>query len=394
MTEHSCLTMHKLTVKFMLLFYVLGHTAAPSPVKYWISNETDFGPVINVFCRGSESNFYRWVSASKTLAEGEELIDADPTRYSVSVGCTYDYEHEYTYGSLLTIKNVIKEDSGIYECQLDDYITNNKQSGQISVQVRDYLPSLSFPKCLISPSTTLYDKSDAIFKCMAGESSASLNLLLTLRHQNGSIVELGHDVVTTTIYLNDNNATFICHMTSKTFPTAYRNCSAGPMTIQEMLHTSIKDSTKIYSIHGIIVGSIAAFLLVIIVATICIITHRKFGSGEHNPVHLPVIRNSTGDRNPPNQEDSSNLTSRHGNSEQIPVYAEVQEPISQNLSEDTITYAYADANLSTFSEETMTFPIYSKVNETDQTDISNNEADDESSTGMVENTTYVSSGPV
>ena len=47
-----------------------------------------------------------------------------------------------------------------------------------------------------------------------------------------------------------------------------------------------------------------------------------------------------------------------------------------------------------FSEETMTFPIYRKVNETDVTDISNNEADDESSTGMVENTTYVSSGPV
>ena len=179
-------------------------------------------------------------------------------------------------------------------------------------------------------------------------------------------------------------------MTSEIFPTTYRNCSAGPITVQGMLITS----TKIYSISGIIIGCTAAFLLVIIVAIICIITQRKFGSEEHNPVHMPAIRNSNGDRNPPNQEDDSTLTRSQGNSEQNPVYAEIQDPIPQNLSEDTITYAYADANLSTFSEETMTFPIYRKVNETDMTDISNNEADDESSTEMVKNTIYVSSGAV
>ena len=287
------------------MLYVLGHTAAQSPVKYWISNETDFGPVINVFCRGSESKFYRWVSASKTLAKDNDLIDADPARYSVSVGYTYNNECEYTYGSLLMIKNVIKEDSGIYECQLDDYTTNNKRSGQISVQVGNYLPSLSYPKCHVSPSTTIYDKSDTTFNCTVGESTSSLNLSVTLHYQNGSIVELGHGAVTKTVTLNDNNATFICHMTSEIFPTAYRNCSAGPITVQEMLDTSTKDATRIYSTYGIVGGSIAAFLMVIVVAIICIITQRKFRSGEHNPVHMPAIRNSNGDRNPPNQEDSS-----------------------------------------------------------------------------------------
>ena len=45
---------------------------------------------------------------------------------------------------------------------------------------------------------------------------------------------MGHDnAVTKTVTLSDNYATFICHMTSDIFPTAYRNCSAGPIRVQK-----------------------------------------------------------------------------------------------------------------------------------------------------------------
>ena len=149
-----------------------------------------------------------------------------------------------------------------------------------------------------------------------------------------------------------------------------------------------------YFINGIIVGSTGAFLLVPIGAIICIITLRKSKLEENNPVHMPSIRNGYGDRNQPNQEVSSDFISRPDNSEQTEVYAEIQEPISRHLRGDTTTYAYADANLPSITEETVTFPLYSEVHDAEEDYISNNEADDEDSTRMVENTIYDSSGPV
>ena len=58
--------------------------------------------------------------ANKTLAQDKKIIDADPTRYNVSLGYTYYKDGKYGYGSLLVIKNALKEDAGIYECLLDD----------------------------------------------------------------------------------------------------------------------------------------------------------------------------------------------------------------------------------------------------------------------------------
>ena len=408
-------TMYESTIKcmFFISVFAICH-ATLIPVDHWTATTTHLGPVIKVFCEGGKSD-YRWLFANKTLAENNELIDADSTRYSVSVKNISRYQ----YGSLLSIRNALREDAGWYKCQVEFY-SNSKfiqRKSKVFVPVQDYLPSLSYPKCLISPSLTLFDNSYAIFSCTTGAKSSSVSLSLTLQYQNGYIVELGHDAVTKTVTLNDNNAMFICHMTSAIFPTAYRNCSAGPIIVQEMLAISTK-VTKIitspvmtvvvnptkghnlsetgskmkYYIYGIIIG-IAAFLLVISGSLVCFITLRKSVSQETNPVHMSAIRNSNGVENPPNQEDSSDVTSRQDTSQQIPVYAEVQEPSSQNLREDIITYTYADTNLSTIPEETMNFLKYSEAKET-ATDKSKNEANDEYSTGMVENTTYVSSGPV
>ena len=181
--------MHELLNKCIFLLHVFNLTTAQISTVYWTSWDTDFGPVINVFCKGSTSVYHRWVFADKLLAQDGQLIDADPSRYSVQVGYTNLYDR-HEYGSLLVIKNALKEDGGLYECQLEysgEYYSNYEpywQYSQISVEVHDYLPSLSFPKCHISPSNTLNDKSDATFTCTAGESSSSLNLLLTLQHQN------------------------------------------------------------------------------------------------------------------------------------------------------------------------------------------------------------------
>ena len=76
-----------------------------------------------MFCKGGLVK-YQWVFANKTLAQDEELIDADPTRYSVSVRYTYVYGYklDYRYGSLLVIKNALKEDGGL----IYDWVIMNK----------------------------------------------------------------------------------------------------------------------------------------------------------------------------------------------------------------------------------------------------------------------------
>ena len=93
--------------------------------------------------------------------------------------------------------------------------------------------------CCIRPSQTLTNGNFAEFKCEVGETTAQITLKLTLKIDDGSIINLGDSTATIylsvrkTVTLGDNNSTFICQMTSETFPTAYRNCSAGLLIIYE-----------------------------------------------------------------------------------------------------------------------------------------------------------------
>ena len=326
--------MHGLIIKCAFLLYAFGHTASQIPAWYWISTDATFGQVINVFCKGGDSD-YRWIFANKTLAENNELVEADSTRYSVSVG----YTSTYDFGSLLLIRNALRDDGGWYECQ-KEYYSDGKlilTSNKIFVPVKHYYPSLAYPKCSICPSITLHDKSNVTFNCKADESTSSLNLLLTLQYQNGSIVQLGHNAVTKSVTLNDNNAVFVCHMTSDLFPSAYRSCSTDPVTVQQTsfprLETSTKttetitafvsnpipseghnadetDSIDTHVTYGIIGGSIGVALIVIAAITCIIIALRKSNSEEsnQNQTNLPPSSAQEPDPEPyavPNQTNVS-----------------------------------------------------------------------------------------
>ena len=216
----------------LVLLCVYNNTVAKVMVQQWQTIDPQVGPVVNIFCKGGGSASYSWIFNNQLIALGNDTLGADPTKYSVKVG----YISPKDYGSLLLIKNAPIDHAGYYKCHVDYHSSGNqpyRQREKIYVDDFHYLPSLTYPQCHVGPSTTLNDASTATFNCRAGESYVSLNLLLTLQYQNGSIVELGHDAVTKTVTLNDNNATFICHTTSETFPTAYRNCSTGPITVQQ-----------------------------------------------------------------------------------------------------------------------------------------------------------------
>ena len=86
-----------------MLVFAIGNTAAQNPVQLWFSQDGYYGEITNVFCEGNRTFDYRWIFANKTLAKNNELVEADPTRYSVSVG----HINQNKYGSWLKIKNAL-----------------------------------------------------------------------------------------------------------------------------------------------------------------------------------------------------------------------------------------------------------------------------------------------
>ena len=73
--------------------------------------------------------------------------------------------------------------------------------------------------------------SEVEFTCTRGDSNPEVNLYLRLRKPDGYVRQLGTTNLTTPVFLEDNNANFTCEMTSDAFPTAYRSCSIGPLTV-------------------------------------------------------------------------------------------------------------------------------------------------------------------
>ncbi len=207
------------------------------------TNEENVGPVVNVFCGASTDNTItaiKWTFNSTTLAIDDTLGDAaDPLRHSVTLNYRYDDDDANPirplHGSLLQIKNALKQDEGRYVCNARVTTAGGRTSstgGSITVTINQYLPPVGFPKCTIEPSTTLSENTDTTFICAAGESSPPVNLRLILQTPNGSHIELGNTDVTRQVTMDYDNSIFVCYMTSETFPTAPQHmCQVGPITV-------------------------------------------------------------------------------------------------------------------------------------------------------------------
>ena len=169
---------------------------------------------------------HRWKFNKIVLTKNGKLL-VTSSRYSVG----YLNRNETVY--TLTIQNPVKADEGVYQCKMK-YTKNSStysDSKNVDVKIDSYLPAIRYPLCRIRPSTTLRSGNFAKFVCDVGEATAEITLNLTLQSHNGSVTYLGGVTVKRKVTSWDNNSMFICHMTSTTFPTAYRNCSAGPLTI-------------------------------------------------------------------------------------------------------------------------------------------------------------------
>ena len=179
---------------------------------------------------GSASEIdHSWIHNGKLLTKNTELLEVNSSRYSVG------YLNNDGIVYKLTIMNPVQMDQGNYQCVIE-YTSYQKlcsDSRDVDVNINSYLPPLKYPSCSIRPSQTLTNGNFAEFKCDIGETTTQITLNLTLQSYGGFVTYLGFATVTRRVTVQNNNALFICQMSSKTFPTAYRKCSAGPLKILE-----------------------------------------------------------------------------------------------------------------------------------------------------------------
>ena len=195
---------------------------------------------------GSDSEIDQcWVFQGNILTMNTDIKAKVPSRYNVKYQKN-GHNRLYT----LTISNPVQKDEGSYKCRIDykwqgTYYSTSKYVG---VTINFYLPPPKYPLCIVRPSRTLNNGNFAKFECEVGETNAQITLNVTLQLDNGSLIHLGDVLnrslsVIRTVTLRDNNSMFICQMTSSTYPTTYRNCSAGPLIISAS--TSTKQPEKL-----------------------------------------------------------------------------------------------------------------------------------------------------
>ena len=227
--------------QIMMLFWIfalciLEHTTSQRGNLSVSILQTNGSPIIlqcqTVIPENAININHRWKFNETALTKNSKVL-VTPSRYSVR----YQNGSENMY--TLTIQNPIKADEGVYQCRMKYTVGRETfpHSENVGVKIDSYLPASRYPLCSIKPSETLSNGSFAEFGCKVGRTTAQITLNLALQSQNGSIIHLGNDIVRRSlrlekpVTLQNNNSMFICEMTSETFPTAYRTCSAGPLTI-------------------------------------------------------------------------------------------------------------------------------------------------------------------
>ena len=209
-------------------------------VSSQVGYSTSYGPTIELSCFVSDypvcsgTPDVQWLLKDVIISENDQLIEGDPTKYRQNYGQnTHDNVTSVT--SKLFILDAQKSDEGNYTCRIETL------KASTDLQVHFFLPHLDFPKCSIEPQLTVLAGTNISLTCGPGNSNPPVNLNLKLRRPDGSDLLLGTADTTRQVIrqatAEDDGAMFVCHMTSNTFRTAFRECSAGPLTITETTST-------------------------------------------------------------------------------------------------------------------------------------------------------------
>ena len=215
--------------------YTTAWTGRVDSVTYYVNTDGSITLRCQIYFSGKASKIdHSWIFHGKNLTKNTDILVRNPSRYNVRYQSN-GHNGVYT----LTISSPVHTDEGKYWCRIDYRWDGNTYFAprHVDVTINSYLPPLNYPLCSIKPFQILSNGNPAEFKCEVGATTAQITLNLTLQTNDGFITHLSNTNVssslnvTRTVTLEDNNSMFICEMTSETFPTAYRTCSAGPLII-------------------------------------------------------------------------------------------------------------------------------------------------------------------
>ena len=303
----------------------------------WLLPTETYGPVIHVWCVAvfpddTTDHETKWILSNRTLTVNDRLVaEGESSKYTV--------ENRHG-GYMLSIRNAVKEDAGPYQCKIEYNVNGKRDSCQkeVMLPIIAYLPSLSYPECGVKPSITLQNGTEAVFKCAVGESSDNVNLELTLVRSNGLEIRLGDSTsVTKTVTMDDNNAMFVCVMTSDTFLTARRRCSAGPIIVSLSdailpvvatdWHFANSSKRATQNLTGAAIGGIVSTFLIIIIAVTIIVLFLWFKRSKRDT--QPLRDNITLSSEKPSESNAK--TSRYSSTRPLsddwnsPIYCQVHK---------------------------------------------------------------------
>ena len=400
------------------------------------------GPIVTIQCVAT----FPMGSTQRTvtLLFNHTELAVNRNRKSISLRHIFTYyqasENPSSFTLQLNINNAVKQDEGLYECQMN-YLqggNNYNISDTAYVTIYQYLPASNYPECSIEPTNVFVDGGLATFTCIVGDSKPDVDLELKFiktdgfEYQIGDASFSGNGSITFVVNTNDNITRLVCYMTSDTFPTVYRRCYVGLIvdvqsqpsstaefqttedlqneittpsesqsTASEDISTSPSSVGKPQTVSAGIKGGAAGgglILLLLLFVIICIVIRKKSKSKTNNltsgsdqgmdNVYLSKTDNDTDGYEPPPAQPATNL----GNGDYA--YADVQNTSisAQSKPNSSDTYDYAEVAPSKLGGAS-NFPIYSQVNKSFKRDESKNEAGENEDSGMVENIVYVSAGP-
>ena len=216
------------------------------------------GPIPYVQCtatfpQGTTGHTIIWERNNKILfVNGVPRLDTS-SRYNAS----YFQQSPWTYTSILHINDAVKQDEGLYVCDMQYWQDINKISlaDATYLTIHQYLPAENYPKCnlVISSQASFFGGNSVTFTCLAGDSNPSVKLRQALNRTDGSENQFGptsgNGNVSGTIRVpaSEGNVTFICYMSSDLFKTAIRTCSVGPIKVDSP-DNEIIPSTKSVSL--------------------------------------------------------------------------------------------------------------------------------------------------
>ncbi|XP_022109265.1 uncharacterized protein LOC110989291 [Acanthaster planci] len=184
-----------------------------------------------------------WAAGSpvRTLRWGKATITSDPRfafetteRLSARLVVIQDF----------TITGLEKADAGEYMCNIKDVQTNpgnvSVASARITLQVL-YFPSEAFPVCSPEGPISLFPGTILTMQCVSeygnpniemnvyGEPAKPISYVRATSIFNGTVVRSWRLTVNAS---NDAGSTFVCTISSTSFPQMSRSCTVGPISVQ------------------------------------------------------------------------------------------------------------------------------------------------------------------